>query len=58
MFNITYPTPLCLKLLNDYGRCITIFSAPNYCDSTGNKGAIIKFGHDLKPRFEQVVVEL
>ena len=23
------------------GKCITVFSAPNYCDSMGNKGAFI-----------------
>lgn len=23
------------------GKCYTIFSAPNYCDSVGNKGAFI-----------------
>jgi serine/threonine-protein phosphatase 5 len=23
------------------GKCITVFSAPNYCDSTGNLGAVI-----------------
>ncbi|KAJ3218805.1 Serine/threonine-protein phosphatase 5 [Dinochytrium kinnereticum] len=30
------------------GKCITIFSAPNYCDSVGNKGAYIEIGPDLK----------
>jgi serine/threonine-protein phosphatase 5 len=30
------------------GRCITVFSAPHYCDSTGNKGAYIKIGPDYK----------
>lgn len=33
------------------GTCITIFSAPNYCDQMGNKGAFIRFGEDLKPTF-------
>lgn len=23
------------------GKCVTVFSAPNYCDSMGNKGAFI-----------------
>ncbi|CBH16577.1 serine/threonine protein phosphatase type 5,putative [Trypanosoma brucei gambiense DAL972] len=34
------------------GKCITVFSAPNYCDQMGNKGAFIRFtGGDMKPRF-------
>jgi serine/threonine-protein phosphatase 5 len=35
------------------GRLITIFSAPNYCDQMGNKGAFIHFGTDLEPKFTQ-----
>lgn len=36
------------------GKCITIFSAPNYCDSMGNKGALIRLkAPDLKPNFVQ-----
>ena len=27
----------------DFPMCITIFSAPNYCDVYNNKGAVIKF---------------
>lgn len=33
------------------GKCITVFSAPNYCDQMGNKGAFIHFGSDCKPKF-------
>ncbi|KAH9409796.1 PREDICTED: serine/threonine-protein phosphatase 5-like [Rhagoletis zephyria] len=34
------------------GKCITVFSAPNYCDQMGNLGAFINFkGGDLKPQF-------
>ncbi|XP_008480137.1 serine/threonine-protein phosphatase 5 [Diaphorina citri] len=34
------------------GRCITVFSAPNYCDSVGNKGAFITMkGKDMVPHF-------
>ncbi|XP_049812956.1 serine/threonine-protein phosphatase 5 [Schistocerca nitens] len=34
------------------GHCITVFSAPNYCDSMGNKGAFITLnGRDMKPKF-------
>ncbi len=36
------------------GKVITIFSAPNYCDQVGNKGALIRFkGSDMKPNFVQ-----
>jgi serine/threonine-protein phosphatase 5 len=35
------------------GKCITIFSAPNYCDQMGNKGAFIRFTEDMEPRFTQ-----
>jgi len=35
-------------------RCYTIFSAPNYCDQMGNKGAYIHIkGPDMKPKFNQ-----
>ncbi|KAI9741933.1 MAG: hypothetical protein M1834_000322 [Cirrosporium novae-zelandiae] len=30
------------------GRCITVFSAPKYCDSMENKGAYINVGPDYK----------
>ena len=34
------------------GRCITVFSAPNYCDTMGNRAAFITMsGADLKPNF-------
>lgn len=33
------------------GKCITVFSAPNYCDQMGNKGAFITLREDLKPNF-------
>ncbi|EKX73088.1 serine/threonine protein phosphatase PP5, putative [Theileria equi strain WA] len=36
------------------GKIITIFSAPNYCDQMGNKGAFIRIrGNDMKPKFTQ-----
>ena len=32
------------------GLLVTVFSAPNYCDQMGNKGAFIKFGgKDMVP---------
>lgn len=34
-------------------RCYTVFSAPNYCDSTGNKGAYINVGPEYKLEFHQ-----
>eukprot|EP00887_Chlorella_sp_A99_P006019 scaffold27.g6019.t1 len=33
------------------GFCITVFSAPNYCDQCGNQGAFIRFFSDLTPQF-------
>jgi serine/threonine-protein phosphatase 5 len=34
------------------GKCITVFSAPNYCDQMGNKGAFITItGDDITPKF-------
>lgn len=34
------------------GKCITVFSAPNYCDTMGNKGSFITMnGKDMKPKF-------
>lgn len=38
-------------LVEHEGKCITVFSAPNYCDQMDNKGAFIRFGKDLKPKF-------
>jgi len=41
-------------LVEHGGKCITVFSAPNYCDTMGNKGAFIHFegGTDsLQPKF-------
>ncbi|KAK0635492.1 serine/threonine-protein phosphatase 5 [Bombardia bombarda] len=35
------------------GRCITVFSAPRYCDMTENRGAFINIGPDYKLRFTQ-----
>ena len=29
----------------------TVFSAPNYCDQMGNKGAFIHLDKTLKPKF-------
>lgn len=40
-------------LLEHGGKTITVFSAPNYCDTMGNKGAFIHFDKTLKPNFTQ-----
>ncbi|XP_012246881.1 serine/threonine-protein phosphatase 5 [Bombus vosnesenskii] len=35
-----------------FGKCITVFSAPNYCDTMGNRGAFITLnGKDMEPHF-------
>ncbi|KAG5437998.1 hypothetical protein PCANB_000345 [Pneumocystis canis] len=34
------------------GHCITVFSAPNYCDTQGNKGAYIRIGSSLELEFK------
>jgi len=35
------------------GKCITVFSAPNYVDQMGNKAAFITFKNDMVPKFTQ-----
>ncbi|OAA64602.1 serine/threonine-protein phosphatase ppt1 [Niveomyces insectorum RCEF 264] len=35
------------------GKCITVFSAPKYCDMTENRGAYINIGSDYKLQFHQ-----
>lgn len=35
------------------GQLVTIFSAPNYCDQMGNKGAFIRFNSEMIPKFIQ-----
>jgi len=40
-------------LLEHAGKTITVFSAPNYCDTMGNKGAFIHFDKTLQPKFTQ-----
>jgi hypothetical protein len=36
------------------GYCVTVFSAPNYCDNMDNKGAYIRFNaEDMVPHFTQ-----
>jgi serine/threonine-protein phosphatase 5 len=40
-------------LVEHGGKTITVFSAPNYCDSMGNKGAFIHFDESMEPKFTQ-----
>ena len=40
-------------LVEHNGKTVTVFSAPNYCDSMGNKGAFIRFDDSLEPLFTQ-----
>ena len=41
------------------GRVVTVFSAPNYCDQSGNKGAFINFtAPDLKPVYTQFIASV
>ncbi|KAI0381854.1 Metallo-dependent phosphatase-like protein [Hypomontagnella monticulosa] len=35
------------------GKCITVFSAPKYCDQTENRGAYINIGSSYKLNFHQ-----
>ena len=40
-------------LVEHGGKCVTVFSAPNYCDSMGNKGALVRLGHAAVPEYVQ-----
>lgn len=40
-------------LVEHEGNTVTVFSAPNYCDSMGNKGAFIHFAKDCEPKYTQ-----
>jgi serine/threonine-protein phosphatase 5 len=33
------------------GKLVTVFSAPNYCDTMGNKGAYITLDHNINPTY-------
>ena len=44
----------CHRLCNYTSECgppLQVFSAPNYCDQMGNKGAFIHLDKTLKPKF-------
>eukprot|EP01128_Nolandella_sp_AFSM9_P003309 TRINITY_DN140_c1_g1_i1.p1 TRINITY_DN140_c1_g1~~TRINITY_DN140_c1_g1_i1.p1 ORF type:complete len:484 (+),score=111.14 TRINITY_DN140_c1_g1_i1:1710-3161(+) len=38
-------------LVEHNGKLVTVFSAPNYCDQVGNKGAFINFKKDMVPSY-------
>ena len=40
-------------LVEHDGKCVTVFSAPNYCDQMGNKGAFIRFDKSWKAHYNQ-----
>ncbi|KAI9224428.1 serine/threonine-protein phosphatase 5-like protein [Blastocladiella britannica] len=40
------------EIMHD-GKCVTIFSAPNYCDAVGNNGAYIVVKPDLSVVYEE-----
>ena len=33
------------------GKCVTVFSAPNYCDQMGNKGGIVRLDAACAPSY-------
>jgi serine/threonine-protein phosphatase 5 len=35
------------------GLCVTVFSAPNYCDASRNKGAVLRLEHGGDPQYVQ-----
>lgn len=37
------------------GKLVTVFSAPNYCDQMGNKGALLRFDSDCKYEPKQFI---
>lgn len=40
-------------LVEHDGKCVTVFSAPNYCDSMGNKGGIVRLDRLCQPTYVQ-----
>ena len=40
-------------LVEHDGKCVTVFSAPNYCDEMGNKGGIVHLDSECKPTYTQ-----